>query len=455
VLYIGFALIVLLAAIWTAIAVADRIVRPIRLLITAADSVASGNMDIVVPVHAVDGDVANLSRTFNKMISEIRTQRDEILEAKDEVDDRRRFIEAVLSGVTAAVIGVEGDRAITIVNSSAEALMTLDASDMLGKQLADIAPEVDQVLTEAAQRYRGDFRKQIALVRGGTVRTLSVQVTREEVRDGAESYVITLDDITDLVIAQRSTAWGDVARRIAHEIKNPLTPIQLSAERIQRRYGKQINQDDKTVFDQCTDTIIRQVGDIGRMVDEFSAFARMPKPTKEQSDLRDILRDAMFLREMGNTHVSFLQDLGERPLEGMFDSRMLGQAFGNLIKNAVEAIESVPSEERDERKVLVRAGMDEGRDRFTVDVIDNGRGLPVENRHSILEPYMTMREKGTGLGLAIVKKIIEEHGGQLELHDAPTDFDQGRGAMIRVHLPRLEPASSASAETDKESVYGL
>lgn len=425
VLYIGFALIVLLAAIWTAIAVADRIVRPIRLLITAADSVASGNMDIVVPVHAVDGDVANLSRTFNKMISEIRTQRDEILEAKDEVDDRRRFIEAVLSGVTAAVIGVEGDRAITIVNSSAEALMTLDASDMLGKHLADIAPEVDQVLTEAAQRYRGDFRKQIALVRGGTVRTLSVQVTREEVRDGAESYVITLDDITDLVIAQRSTAWGDVARRIAHEIKNPLTPIQLSAERIQRRYGKQINQDDKTVFDQCTDTIIRQVGDIGRMVDEFSAFARMPKPTKEQSDLRDILRDAMFLREMGNTHVSFLQDLGERPLEGMFDSRMLGQAFGNLIKNAVEAIESVPSEERDERKVLVRAGMDEGRDRFTVDVIDNGRGLPVENRHSILEPYMTMREKGTGLGLAIVKKIIEEHGGQLELHDAPADFDQG------------------------------
>ncbi|MET3854708.1 MULTISPECIES: PAS domain-containing sensor histidine kinase [unclassified Rhizobium] len=455
VLYIGFALIVLLAAIWTAIAVADRIVRPIRLLITAADSVASGNMDIVVPVHAVDGDVANLSRTFNKMISEIRTQRDEILEAKDEVDDRRRFIEAVLSGVTAAVIGVESDRRITIVNSSAETLMALEAPDMLGKQLSDIAPEVDQVLTEAAQRYRGDFRKQIALVRGGTVRTLSVQVTREEVRESGESYVITLDDITDLVIAQRSTAWGDVARRIAHEIKNPLTPIQLSAERIQRRYGKQINQDDKTVFDQCTDTIIRQVGDIGRMVDEFSAFARMPKPTKEPSDLRDILRDAMFLREMGNTHVSFLQELGERPLEGMFDSRMLGQAFGNLIKNAVEAIEAVPSEERDERKVLVRAAMDEGRDRFTVDVIDNGRGLPVENRHSILEPYMTMREKGTGLGLAIVKKIIEEHGGQLELHDAPAEFDQGRGAMIRVHLPRLEPASSAPAESDKESVYGL
>jgi two-component system nitrogen regulation sensor histidine kinase NtrY len=455
VLYIGFALIVLLAAIWAAIAVADRIVRPIRLLITAADNVASGNMDVVVPVHAVDGDVASLSRTFNKMISEIRTQRDEILEAKDEVDDRRRFIEAVLSGVTAAVIGVGSDRRITIVNSSAETLMTLSAPDMLGKQLNEIAPEVDQVLTEAASRYRGDFRKQIALVRGGTVRTLSVQVTREEVRDTRDSYVITLDDITDLVIAQRSTAWGDVARRIAHEIKNPLTPIQLSAERIQRRYGKQINQDDRTVFDQCTDTIIRQVGDIGRMVDEFSAFARMPKPTKEPSDLRDILRDAVFLREIGNSHVTFLQEFGDQPLKGLFDSRMLGQAFGNLIKNAVEAIEAVPSDEREERKVLVRAALDEGRDRFTVDVIDNGRGLPVENRHSILEPYMTMREKGTGLGLAIVKKIIEEHGGQLELHDAPTDFDEGRGAMIRVHLPRIEPDPAAPASSDKENVYGL
>lgn len=454
VLYIGFALIVLLAAIWTAIAVADRIVRPIRLLITAADSVASGNMDIVVPVHAVDGDVASLSRTFNKMISEIRTQRDEILEAKDEVDDRRRFIEAVLSGVTAAVIGVEQDRRITIVNSSAETLMALQADEMLGKQLSEVAPEVDQVLTEAATRYRGDFRKQIALVRGGTVRTLSVQVTREEVRDLSESYVITLDDITDLVIAQRSTAWGDVARRIAHEIKNPLTPIQLSAERIRRRYGKQIDDNDRAVFDQCTDTIIRQVGDIGRMVDEFSAFARMPKPTKEPSDLRAILHDAIFLREMGNNHISFLQELGEERLEGAFDSRMLGQAFGNLIKNAVEAIEAVPSEERDARKILVRASLDEARDRFTVDIIDNGRGLPVENRHSILEPYMTMREKGTGLGLAIVKKIIEEHGGQLELHDAPADFDQGRGAMIRVHLPRRDVAAAPSAN-DKESVYGL
>ncbi len=460
VLYIGFALIVLLAAIWTAIAVADRIVRPIRLLISAADSVGAGNLNVVVPVRAADGDVGSLSRTFNKMISEIRSQRDEILEAKDEVDDRRRFIEAVLSGVSAAVIGVEDDHQVTIVNPTAEHFLGVNAEQLIGQRLEDVAPEIDQVLKEATFRARNDFRKQINLMRGGKERTLSVQVTREEQRSSRESYVITLDDITDLVIAQRSTAWADVARRIAHEIKNPLTPIQLSAERLKRRYGKQINEDDRAVFDQCTDTIVRQVGDIGRMVDEFSSFARMPKPAKEAADLRDILRDAVFLREMGASHVEFGRELGDQPLIGMFDARMLGQAFGNLVKNAVEAIEAVPGDqERDGRKVWVRAGYDEVRDVFCADVIDNGNGLPAENRHRILEPYMTMREKGTGLGLAIVKKIIEEHGGQLELHDAPVEFDHGRGAMIRVLLPRMDAAALQNADAgegkDKEAAYGV
>ncbi|MCO6178250.1 PAS domain-containing sensor histidine kinase [Ciceribacter sp. RN22] len=455
VLYLGFALIVLLAAIWTAIAIADRIVRPIRLLISAADNVASGNFNVIVPVRSADGDVGSLSLTFNKMISQIRTQRDEILEAKDEVDDRRRFIEAVLSGVTAAVIGVEDDGVITIVNPSAEYFLAQSSEEIVGKKLSIVAPEIDRVMAEAAVRHRGEYRQQINLIRGGKERTLSVQVTREETRGAADAYVITLDDITDLVIAQRSTAWADVARRIAHEIKNPLTPIQLSAERIKRRYGRQIDENDRAVFDQCTDTIVRQVEDIGRMVDEFSAFARMPKPAKQRSDLRDILRDAVFLREMGNNDVTFLREFGDKPLEGSFDARMLGQAVGNIIKNAVEAIEAVPAEERLGGKVLVRSAYDEGQDSFVVDVIDNGRGLPVENRHRILEPYMTMREKGTGLGLAIVKKIIEEHGGQLELHDAPAEFDHGRGAMIRIVLPRLDAGVSAAGESDREKVHGL
>ena len=456
VLYLGFALIVLLAAIWAAIAVADRIVRPIRLLIAAADSVASGNLDVVVPVRAVDGDVGSLSRTFNKMISEIRSQQNEILVAKDEVDDRRRFIEAVLSGVTAAVIGVEADGRISIVNPSAEFFLGMSAEKLVGAPLAEIAGELDQVLNEAASRSRSDFRKQINMMRNGVERTLSVQVTREEAHGEAESHVLTLDDITDLVIAQRSTAWADVARRIAHEIKNPLTPIQLSAERLKRRFGKMVPDEDRKVFDQCTDTIVRQVGDIGRMVDEFSSFARMPKPVKECADLRDIIRDAVFLREMGTAHVTFTKDLGDARLEGLFDARMLSQAFGNLIKNAVEAIEAVPTDERpEEGKVMARAVFDPQNDRFVVDIIDNGRGLPTENRHRILEPYITMREKGTGLGLAIVKKIIEEHGGILELHDAPADFDHGRGAMIRVLLPRPAAVEASSSEHDKEVAHGV
>ncbi|NTE86401.1 sensor histidine kinase NtrY-like [Agrobacterium rubi] len=454
ILYLGFALIVLLAAIWTAIAVADRIVRPIRLLISAADSVAMGNMHVLVPVRAVDGDVGRLARTFNKMISEIRSQQDEIIEAKDDIDNRRRFIEAVLSGVTAAVIGVDEHRNITIANPSAEEFLAVSSEQLVGSPLVEVAPEIEHVVTEAAASARMDFRHQINIVRRGKERTLNVQVTREDARDGHESYVITLDDITDLLIAQRSTAWSEVARRIAHEIKNPLTPIQLSAERIKRRFGKQIHDEaDRAVFDQCTDTIVRQVGDIGRMVDEFSAFARMPKPTKEMSDLRTVLKDATFLREMGAAHIEFATELGDEPLEGMFDSRMLGQAFGNLIKNATEAIESVETGDAPRKgRIVVRASFDEHNNRFIADVIDNGRGLPVENRHRILEPYMTMREKGTGLGLAIVKKIIEEHGGHLELHDAPADFDHGHGAMIRVLLPHVEVAAS---ERDKEVAYGV
>lgn len=451
ILYIGFALIVLLAAIWTAIAVADRIVRPIRLLIGAADDVASGNLTASVPVKASDGDVGNLSKTFNNMIEELRGQRDEIILARDEMDERRRFTEAVLSGVSAGVIGVHDDGIISIANRSAEIMLGTGSGELVGKSLSDLAPEIAAVLSSATLWHRNEYRSQISVMRAGKERTLNVQVTFEGPQQGAQSYVVTLDDITDLVLAQRSTAWAEVARRIAHEIKNPLTPIQLSAERIRRRYGKQIADDDRQVFDQCTDTIVRQVEDIGRMVDEFSAFARMPKPAKENHDLRDILKDAVFLREMSRTDIKFLRDFGENPLETRVDSRMLGQAFGNLIKNATEAVDAVTADqERDGRRILVRAQADASGE-LIVDVIDNGKGLPVENRNRIFEPYMTMREKGTGLGLAIVKKIIDEHGGALELHDAPQDFDPHGGAMIRVRLPAGEPAMEVNSMGEKET----
>lgn len=455
ILYLGFALIVLIAAIWTAIAVANRLVRPIRVLITASDMVASGNLDIAVPVRASDGDVGSLAKTFNNMIVQIRSQRDEILSAKDQIDHRRRFTEAVLSGVSAGVVGVDHDARVTIANRSAAAMLTDDARDIIGQPFCEVAPEFSEVVARAALLPGRETRSQIVLKRSGKERTLDVKVTREENHDGLESFVITIDDITDLLIAQRSTAWADVARRIAHEIKNPLTPIQLSAERIRRRYGKRIPDEDRGVFDQCTDTIIRQVEDIGRMVDEFSSFARMPKPSKSRTDLREILKETVFLREVSRQEITFHAEFGDEPLEGMFDARMLSQAFGNLIKNATEAIDSVPGDSpRDGKHIYVRA-QPEG-DGYLVRVIDNGRGLPTENRHRLLEPYMTMREKGTGLGLAIVKKIIEDHGGSLQLHDAPPEIDGGRGAMVAVWLPETAPDPEPTDEAQpQETPHGV
>ena len=440
-LYLGLTLVIVLSAIWTGIAVADRLVRPIRQLIGAADEVATGNLDVSVPVRLSDGDVASLGDTFNKMLLQLKSQRNEILHAKDLVDERRRFSEAVLAGVTAGVIGVDPYGTISIVNRSAEAMLALPADQSVGQNLSTLLPHVGRVFEIGRKSGRPVYREQVTFYRGGAERTFNVQVTIEGGDDPQDdkSYVVTIDDITDLVQAQRSSAWADVARRIAHEIKNPLTPIQLSAERIKRRYGKVITED-REVFDQCTDTIIRQVEDIGRMVDEFSAFARMPKPEMKVIDIREALREASFLVEVSRNDIKFERDFGNESLKGTFDSRLMAQAFGNVIKNAAEAIEAVSKEIGDTGAILIRAGMADGMIR--VDVVDNGKGLPRENRQRLLEPYMTTREKGTGLGLAIVKKIVEDHGGRLELHDAPADFHGGRGAMISMFLPAASAQGS-------------
>ncbi|MEP9398495.1 PAS domain-containing sensor histidine kinase [Mesorhizobium sp. KR2-14] len=437
--YLSLTLIVVLSAIWTGIAVADRLVRPIRQLIGAADEVATGNLDVSVPVRPSDGDVASLGNTFNKMLLQLKSQRDEILGAKDLADERRRFSEAVLEGVTVGVIGVDPFGTVTIVNNSAETMLAISADASVGQNLSVILPHVGRVFEIARTSRKHVYREQVTFYRAGAERTFNVQVTIEE-GDGEKqdkSYVVTVDDITDLLQAQRSSAWADVARRIAHEIKNPLTPIQLSAERIRRRYGKVITED-REVFDQCTDTIIRQVEDIGRMVDEFSAFARMPKPEMKNIDLREPLREASFLVEVSRSEIAFERDFGTEPLKGTFDSRLLSQAFGNIIKNASEAIESAQRENGEKGAIRIQARRDGSM--FRIDVMDNGKGLPRENRQRLLEPYMTTREKGTGLGLAIVKKIVEDHGGRLELHDAPADFYEGRGAMVSILLPSTAEA---------------
>jgi len=453
-LYLGVTLVIVLAAIWTGIAVADRLVRPIRQLIGAADEVATGNLDVSVPVRPADGDVASLGDTFNKMLLQLKTQRNEILAAKDVIDERRRFSEAVLSGVTAGVIGVDPSGTITIVNRSADTMLGLSARSAVGQSLLAVLPHVGRVFEIGRQSGKPVYRESVTFYRAGAERTFNVQVTLE--RDDADtaenSYVVTVDDITDLVQAQRSSAWADVARRIAHEIKNPLTPIQLSAERIRRRFGKVI-VDDREIFDQCTDTIIRQVGDIGRMVDEFSAFARMPKPEMKVIDLREPLREASFLVEVSRSDIQFEREYGAEALKGTFDSRLIAQAFGNVIKNAAEAIDAPERDKSVPGAIKIRAKREGGF--LRIDVIDNGKGLPRENRQRLLEPYMTTREKGTGLGLAIVKKIVEDHGGRLELHDAPQEFHGGMGAMISILLPAAplqtgEDAVTASSQQQEE-----
>ncbi|KEG20052.1 sensor histidine kinase NtrY-like [Bartonella bacilliformis] len=431
-LYLCLFLSLFLSAIWAGIAVADRLVRPIRLLIGAADDVASGNMEVFVPVRAKDGDIGQLSKTFNYMVSELKSRHNELIAVRDQIDERRRFSEAVLSGVTAGVAGIDDNGDITIINRSIETMFSMDSQQVIGHSLLSLSAEIWQVFELVRASGRKNHREQVTLSVTGQERVCNVQITMEEEDRQRKSWVLTIDDITDLVEAQRLSAWTDVARRIAHEIKNPLTPIQLSAERIRRRYDKMIVQD-REIFDRCIDTIVRQVGDIGRMVDEFSSFARMPKPQMHTSDIRGLLHEACFLIEVVRYDIHFEKDLGDIPLIGKFDNRLIVQAFSNVIKNASEAIDSVIRAEGVYGHILVRSYRQE--ENLVVDIIDNGKGLPKEQRQKLLEPYITTRKKGTGLGLAIVRKIIEDHSGYMELYDAPRSFYGGCGAMIRMVFP--------------------
>jgi len=440
-MYGVIALILLLSAVWLGLNFANRLVAPIRRLITAADLVASGNLFVQVPVRRGEGDLASLGDSFNTMTHELRSQRDDIIRARDQIDARRRFTEAVLAGVGAGVIGVNPEGRITILNRSAERLTGQTEDALIGKPVAEVIPEIDQLLQQAQS---GILRVQgtVTLTRDGRERTINVRVTTEASPETEHGYVITLDDITELVSAQRTSAWADVARRIAHEIKNPLTPIQLSAERLRRKFGKNITED-RDIFEQCTDTIIRQVGDIGRMVDEFSSFARMPKPVVESQDLAETVRQAVFLMRVGNPDILFETVLPEGPVQAQFDRRLISQALTNLLKNAVEAISGVPADQRGQGRILTHVTV--AGEFAVIEITDNGAGLPKENRDRLLEPYVTTREKGTGLGLAIVAKIFEDHGGRVDLLDAPDTFDGGRGAQIRATL-LLKQKATASAK---------
>ena len=435
-LYIGIAFVVLLAAIWVAIGMADSLVDPIRRLIGAAGEVSRGNLDVRVPVNRKQGDLAALGDTFNQMTGQLRSQRDDLMDASMLNEERRRFTEAVLTGVSAGVLGLDGDGRITIANRTALKILDLSAEDYLGKPLGELVPQFKSIVSKARRFVKREQREQITLQQDGQDRVLNVRINNDRPEDPKHDhgFVVTIDDISDLIVAQRSSAWADVARRIAHEIKNPLTPIQLSAERLRRKYGKVITED-REVFEQCTDTIVRQVGDIGRMVDEFSSFARMPKAMLERADLMEPLKQAVFLMDVGNPDIEITLESEQDTLIAEFDQRLMSQAFTNLIKNATEAINAVPSEHRSDGKITVRVTAATSGQTAQIDIQDNGKGLPKSDRHLLLEPYMTTREKGTGLGLAIVRKIMEDHGGRIELLDAPKDENGRIGAIVRLTMP--------------------
>lgn len=429
--YLETALLVLVGAVWLAMSAASSISAPIGRLVKAADQVAGGDLDARVDNSGAPSEIIVLSEAFNRMTEDIKTQQAALKTASDEAQGRSLFIETVLSGVSAGVIGLDRMRRISAINDSASQLLGLDPEQVQGLRLAEVAPE----LGELSERGEAHIEEDIDVSRDGEAMRLRVRI---EGGQGGE-MVLTFDDITRLVTAQRNAAWRDVARRIAHEIKNPLTPIQLSAERLRRRYRERVG-DDVEVFDRCTETIIRQVGDIGRMVDEFSSFARMPAPRFSMENPAEMLREAVFAQRvaMPDIEVDLVEPLPSVVLQ--CDGRMVGQALANILKNAGEAVSAKRARDpvvEGALGIIARLEIEDERAIFTIE--DDGVGLPAKDRDRLTEPYVTTREKGTGLGLAIVKRICEDHGGELRLADAETLS----GARVGLIFPLTQNHKSA------------
>ncbi|MCG8491378.1 MAG: ATP-binding protein, partial [Sneathiellales bacterium] len=410
-------------------------------LVNAAERVSEGDLRAKVDEQVAYDEMAILSRSFNKMTSELSYQHDELEKTNQMLDERRRFTETVLSGVSSGVIGLNADAIITLPNRTAGKLLEMDVNEMTGLPLTEVMPQLVDLLDEVRERPFKIAENQIHLQNTQTHRHLLVRLAAEISETGIEGFVVTFDEITELVSAQRMAAWGDIARRIAHEIKNPLTPIQLSAERIKRKYSKEITSDIDT-FNKCTDTIIRQVGDIEQMVNEFSAFARMPAPDFKPEKLGKVLEEAVFLQKVGHPEIEYELDLIADETLCEMDTPQVTRVFTNLLQNAADSIEGRDGDPSNQPEGKIRVKIHEDETHLTVQIVDNGRGLPKENRARLTEPYVTHRERGTGLGLAIVSKIMEEHGGTLALMDS----DEGPGAKIEVAFVKLETEKQTDTE---------
>ena len=448
-IFIVVALLLLLASVWVALIFASRLSGPVSSLVQAAERVREGELSVRVPEGPADDEIGTLSRAFNRMTSQLEGQRTELMTANQQLDDRRRFTEAVLSGVSSGIIGLDAAGKVNLPNRASIQLLDTAAEDLVGTDFAAAVPEMAALLADARERPWRLAQGQVSIARKGNAHTLLVRIAAERSGEEVSGFVVTFDDVTELLTAQRNAAWADIARRIAHEIKNPLTPIQLSAERLRRKYRNEVASDPE-VFEQCTETIIRQVGDIGRMIDEFSSFARMPAPVFRDENLAELIKQALFLQEVANPGIRYRTELPPGPVVLHCDSRQIAQVLTNLLLNAAEAIAGREPPGKGRRlppgEIVVRVTADDAV--ATLEVMDNGCGLPAGDRSRLTEPYVSTRVKGTGLGLAIVVKVIDDHGGRLALADRP-----GGGAIVRVAFPLVD-AGEAAAEPDTVRVYG-
>jgi two-component system, NtrC family, nitrogen regulation sensor histidine kinase NtrY len=441
-IYLMVAMLLLVGVVTYGIHFATQLAVPISSLAAAAERVRGGDLAARVPVGERDDELASLSRAFNRMTYQIESQQRELREANRQLDERRRFTETVLTGVSAGVIGLDRTGQINLPNRSASALLGVDLERSIGHDLAEVAPEMAGLLEEAGRHPDRLAQSQVELARGKSTRTLLVRIAAECDEHEVSGFVVTFDDITELLSAQRKAAWADIARRIAHEIKNPLTPIQLSAERLKRRYLKEIKRGDVETFTICTDTIIRHVGDIGRMVDEFSAFARMPAPVLKPESLVEIVRQAVFLQRTAHPEIRFSTAFPRHPPIVSCDARVVGQAVINIVKNAIESIEARMVEDPQSVPGHIRVTVADAAGRAEVIVEDNGTGLPRQGRDRLTDPYVTTRAKGSGLGLAIVKKIMEDHQGELLLEDGEPSGARVRMVFASEIRPREQPAAA-------------
>ena len=446
IVYALAALLIVIGAVWLALSASQRVTAPVSRLVSAAERVRRGDLDVRVHVAREDDEIAALGRAFNRMTRQLSSQRKALLETNTENERRRAFIEAVLTGVSAGVIGLDARQRITLINRAGAQMLGHEPDELIGRPLEDGAAMFLDVVDEVARRPQEIAERQLDIPNAdGAVVHLNVRAGADE--EGG--VVLTFDDVTRLVSAQRNAAWRDVARRIAHEIKNPLTPIQLSAERLRRKYRSSVNERDLETFDRCIDTIVRQVSDIGRMVDEFSSFARMPAPKMEAADLNEIARSAVFAQRVASPSIRLTLDGPEPGPQVECDARLAGQALANILKNAAESVSA--RLDRDSAKtpgeIAVRVFAHDGFG--VIEVRDDGLGWPVADKSRLTEPYMTTREKGTGLGLAIVRRVMEDHGGRLDLDDPAPGL---AGAVVRLAFPLLDTPAALDSPAARAEV---